>query len=344
MQISPKDLSAAYQQGIITEQQAASLWSFIESNAGNRTRFNFTHLLYFLGGLIAISAMTLFMNLSWEKFGYQGLLVLSLIYIGCSSLAAETCLRRKLPIPMALLACFSISLMPLFAYSIMKYSGLWPDSAGFPDYLHPHDSGHAYAWLALETTALAWSLLMLWRFRHPLLVLPLIIISWFLLLDIIGLTHGAISAQQLRNIGIGYGLLLFICSIVTDLYQPDDDFGFWFCMTGLLLFWISLSLSDSSSEIDKAIYCFINLLLLLAGVVLQRPIAVLLGAAGITFYLGHLAYDLFRDNWLFPLALSFIGLALLYGGILWHRKGQNIRNHCQQWLPEKLQQAINHRR
>ena len=344
MKITQDDMNAASEQEIISREQAQILWEFLEHNTGTHSRFNFTHLLYFLGGLIAISAMTLFMNLGWEKFGHSALIVLSALYISCSWGAAEICNRQHLRVPAALLGCFSITLIPLLTYSVMKLSGLWPESAGFPDYLEQHNIQHAQAWMTLEASVLLWGAFTLWRFRHPLLVLPLVLGSWFLLLDFTSMMSGALNGQQIRNTGISFGLLLFAGSILTDLFQPDDDFGLWPCMTGLCLFWLCLTLSNSGSELGKALYCFINLLLLLLGVILQRPIAIILGAAGLSFYLGHLAYDLFRDNWLFPLALSFVGLALLGCGILWHRKGQLIRQRCQQWLPAKLQQAINHRR
>ena len=38
------------------------------------------HILYYLGGLIAIGAMTLFMNRGWELFGGWGIFAISLAY------------------------------------------------------------------------------------------------------------------------------------------------------------------------------------------------------------------------------------------------------------------------
>jgi hypothetical protein len=43
---------------------------------------NFTTILYYPGGLVAIGATTLFMNLGWEEFGGWGILCIALVYAG----------------------------------------------------------------------------------------------------------------------------------------------------------------------------------------------------------------------------------------------------------------------
>ena len=61
------DLYPAVKQGIITSEQADRL---VELLAASETpRFSFVHVLYYLGGMIAIGAMTLFMTLGWNALG-----------------------------------------------------------------------------------------------------------------------------------------------------------------------------------------------------------------------------------------------------------------------------------
>jgi hypothetical protein len=43
--------------------------------------------LYYLGGLIAIGAMTLFMTLGWERFGATGLLWIAVCYCAIALLS-----------------------------------------------------------------------------------------------------------------------------------------------------------------------------------------------------------------------------------------------------------------
>lgn len=43
------------------------------------------------------------------------------------------------------------------------------------------------------------------------------------------------------------------------------------------------------------------------------------GCIGVAMYLGHHAYDLFKDSLLFPFVLTFIGLAVIGLGIKWQK-------------------------
>ena len=43
------------------------------------------------------------------------------------------------------------------------------------------------------------------------------------------------------------------------------------------------------------------------------------GAIGAMIYFGHLAYEIFENSILFPFALSFIGLLIIYLGVLYQK-------------------------
>jgi hypothetical protein len=69
MELNRISLKSATEDGLISEQQAELFWQFLSERAKNTPVFRFTHILYYLGGLIAIGAMSLFMTLGWERFG-----------------------------------------------------------------------------------------------------------------------------------------------------------------------------------------------------------------------------------------------------------------------------------
>ncbi|BCA95464.1 hypothetical protein TUM19329_18250 [Legionella antarctica] len=77
MNISRRMLYKAVDAKIITKEQANHLISFVTNLPEQSPSFNLTNVLYYLGGLIAITAMSLFMTLGWEKYGGWGILVLS---------------------------------------------------------------------------------------------------------------------------------------------------------------------------------------------------------------------------------------------------------------------------
>ena len=82
MNVTKKKLEEAAVRNIISLKQADSLYEFLAAQSQDVPRFTFTHVLYYLGGLIAIGAMTLFMNLGWESFGGAGIFFISLLYAG----------------------------------------------------------------------------------------------------------------------------------------------------------------------------------------------------------------------------------------------------------------------
>ncbi|MEO6146724.1 MAG: hypothetical protein ABIT70_06660, partial [Sulfuriferula sp.] len=67
MELSRGLLKDATENDLISEHQAEQLWKFLSEREKDTPSFRFTHVLYYLGGLIAIGAMSLFMTLGWER-------------------------------------------------------------------------------------------------------------------------------------------------------------------------------------------------------------------------------------------------------------------------------------
>ena len=100
MEVTRGLLKNATDNGLITELQADHLWKFLTERGQDIPGFRFTHILYYLGGLIAIGAMSLFMTLGWERFGGWGLFFIALAYAGAGLWLTEFLLNRsRLPIP-----------------------------------------------------------------------------------------------------------------------------------------------------------------------------------------------------------------------------------------------------
>ena len=93
MKVNRKNLDDAVGENIITSEQAAKLHDYLKSLPGTGPSFNFTNVLYYLGGLIAIGAMTLFMNLGWESFGGWGIFFISLAYAGIGLMMCDGTFR-----------------------------------------------------------------------------------------------------------------------------------------------------------------------------------------------------------------------------------------------------------
>ena len=89
-----------------------------------------------------------------------------------------------------------------------------------------------------------------------------------------------------------------------------DDYAFWLYVFGVMAFWGGLTSMDSEHEWGKLVYFLMNIGLVLGGVVIQRRVFTIFGAIGMFIYLMHLSNKIFRDSWLFPIALTLIGLGM----------------------------------
>lgn len=331
MKISKAQLKEAAEARIISAEQASALYEFLAAKSPQAATFSFTHVLYYLGGLIAIGAMTLFMNLGWESFGGAGMVMICLLYAALGLMLTQKFKRKGLVIPAGITATFVVGLTPLAIYGLQLWLGVWPDDSVYRDY-HRYVKWH---WLYMELGTLAVGLIMIWYYKYPFLMLPLAFTLWYLTMDITAMISGGDFNWELRQLVSLYtGLAMTALAIWVDVRsQQKADYAFWIYLFGVTAFWTGLSTQSSDSELAKFGYCAINLLVIIVGVVLVRRIFVVLGALGCSGYFGYLAWDLFADSWLFPMLLTLAGLSVVYLGILWQRHEKTLTHQARAYLP-----------
>jgi hypothetical protein len=342
MEINRALLQDATDQGLLSEAQAERLWQFLGERSQATPAFRATHILYYLGGLIAIGAMSLFMTLGWESFGGWGLLAIALAYAGAGLWLTEALLARRLPIPAGIGAAFVVALTPLAVYGLQSALGWWAEGRVYRDY-------HTYVdwrWIMMELATLAVGALLLWRYRLPFLVLPVAVTLWYMSMDLTPFIAGPDEAWgwELRKlVSLWFGLLMVGLAFWVDLRSRRvADFAFWLYLFGVLAFWGGLSLLDSDSQLNKFLYLCINLLMIAVGSVLGRRVFAVCGALGTAGYLGYLAHHVFQDSLLFPFALTAIGGAVIYAGIVWQRHEDAIGARLRGMLPPPVRTLLDH--
>lgn len=309
-------------------------------------RFAFTHVLYYLGGMIAIGAMTLFMTLGWERFGGGGLLAIALGYFaGLWAVTGWLLHTKRLPIPAGITATLAVVLVPMAVYGLQQLLGLWPDEeTALREYHRVVD----WRWLLMELATLAVAAVALWRWRLPFLVMPVAVTLWYMGMDVVPMlvlhAQGAVPPPGLegpqaaeamgalweaqwalrRTVTLLFGLGMVALALWTDLRSrapggSGQDYGFWLHLFGVASAWGALTAMDSTSEWSRLGYAAINVAMILFGAVIGRRVWAVFGAIGVASYLGHLAYTLFPDSLLLPFALSLIGLGVIGLGIVWQR-------------------------
>lgn len=336
MKLTQRQLAAAVQAGIISERQQQQLLVFLQHSSADVPAINFTHFLYYLGGFLAIGAMTLFMNLGWESFGGTGIVGLSLLYALGGLLLANRFQRHGYAIPAGICTTFVVGLTPLAIYGLQQAFGLWPDVATFAE----HSGNPPWNWLQMILSTLGVGIIMARIYRYPFLMLPIAVALWCLSLELARLWWGGNYELQTK-VSMYFGLGIIVVALWVDLKSINKaDYPFWLYISGVLAFWGGLSLQYSDSELAKLIYFGINLILMLVGVLLVRRVFVVCAALGASFYLGHLAAHVFQDSWLFPVALTGIGLLVIVLGVLWQKNEPRLTKQLRSQLPLALQALL----
>jgi len=339
MEINRQQLQQAAARGLLSAEQVDALWAFLQTRQAGTPQFRLTHILYYLGGMIAIGAMTLFMNLGWERFGGGGLLLISLLYAVAALACSRWLLQQQLAIPAGILATLAVCMTPLAVYGVQSLFGLWPANTHYQDYHRYID----WRWLQMELATLAAGSIVLQRLRLPFLVMPVAVTLWYMSMDLAPMLFDPeyVGYYWREWVSLWFGLAMLLLAFWVDLRSRSGrDYAFWLYLFGTLAFWGGLSLMDSNSELNKFLYLCINLLMILVSAVLARRVLAVCGALGCAGYLGHLAYQVFRDSMLFPFLLTLIGLGVIWLGIQWQRHEAAVTSRLRAQLPAELQALL----
>ena len=342
MKITSAQLGDAVEKGIINEEQLQQLLTLARQNPVLGARFDLTHILYYLGGMLAIGAMTLFMTLGWESFGGWGIFVISCLYaIGGISLL-DFFRAREAHVPAGICAVFVVALTPLAIYGLQNGMGWWVPDAVYRDY-------HRFIrwnWVFMELGTLATGAVMAWRYRYPFLLMPIGATLWYVSMDLSAmLTGGRIDRELASLVSVWFGLIHILFAFWVDIRsRKSADYGFWLYLFGVMTFWGGLTSMDSSGEWSRFCYMLVNLGLIGIGVLLVRRVFVIFGALGVTLYLGHLAKTVFKDSWFFPISLTVIGLGIVLLGLWWQRHELELTKSFQGILPAPIRELAANRR
>lgn len=291
-----------------------------------RKGLNIVTVAYYFGAMLMISACAWFLGDKWDALGSKGILITSLIYAGISAAAGWLLREKGYVIGGGLLITVAVSLTPLVAYTIEDMLGVWPGNrpGAYKEY-YPLIHG---SWVIMELATIVVAALALRFVRFGFLTAPIAFSFWFLSMDAAAwyLGQNDLDWTVRKWVSVGVGLLTLLVGFGLDrtLHKKNEsrteDFAFWCYLFGLMAFWGGLSSMESTSEVGRAIYAAINLGLIGLAVKLRRMTFLVFGAMGIYVYLGHLAYQVFKDSVLFPFTLALLGLSLILSTVWAQRR------------------------
>lgn len=342
---SRTELRAALDAGVIdasTYERLANFLSERERASGAEPsaapRFDVVNVLWYMGALIVMGAMSLFSTTAFGLWGPRALMTTSIAYGFVFLLAARSLWRRGLRTPGGLLVTCAVSMAPLAIFAIQLLNGHDPtETTPYKDFYIWIRAG----WLPMELGTIAAALFALIFFPFPFLVMIVAFALWFMSMDLTPwlLQTESFSMQQRANVSLLFGLFIIAVAWLVDLRRwRSGDFAYWLHLFGIMTFWGGLTAQHSGGEIGKAIYCAINVGLVLLSLLLMRRVYAVFGAIGVSLYLGHLAEEVFKDSILFPFALSGIGVLIIAAGLLFHRYGPKLAEVVGQVLPDYMRE------
>lgn len=330
-----KDLARAVDAGLLSAEQEQTLLRFLRQQPQQQPAFQLAHVAFYLGALLIMGAMGWLLSEAWMRVGDGALLGVALLYITLLTGAGLAMQRRGQMIPGGVLAAVAVSIVPLAVFAIERLTGFWPLDDVQSDY-HNYYRYVQGGWLLMEVATVCAGLLVLRLIPFPFIVMPIAVALWFMSMDLSEWFYGEVFTwEQRQNVSLWFGLGLLLVFVLID-GRTRRDYAFWGYLAGLLAFWGGLTSMNSDSEVGKALYCLINVGLMLLAVLLRRPMFMVFGALGVAAYLGYLSYEVFAESLLFPLVLSLIGVAVIGLGLLYQKHRERLSEKLRAALPASL--------
>jgi hypothetical protein len=217
-----------------------------------------------------------------------------------------------------LLVTVAVCLVPLLTYTIEDMLGLWPGErpGAYKDF-YPWVHG---SWIVMELATIGAAALALRFVPFGFLTAPMAFSLWFFSMDVAewAIRRDELTWNERCWISVAVGLLTMLVGFGLEYTRGADeempyseDFAYWCYLFGLLAFWGGFTAMDSGSEFGRVLYALLNVGLILVALWLRRATFLVFGVLGVHIYLGHLAYEVFKDSVLFPFALALLGLSVI---------------------------------
>jgi len=341
--LSTLDINRAAAEGVLSQNDADRLvqWAYDQHFNGlliseprapapeQRKGFNPVTVLYYFVAMLMISACAWFLGDKWDVLGTSGVCITVIVYMLIAASTGLWLRREAYLVGGGLLITVAVSLTPLLTYSVEKMAGLWP--AQYPGAYKDFYPWIHSSWIVMELATIAAAASALKFVRFSFLTAPMAFSFWFLSMDLAALIYkqNDLDFDKRRWVSVFVGLLTMFVGFGIERVMRNrgapmtEDFAFWCYLFGLMAFWGGLTAMDSGSELKRFVYLLINLGLIGLAVKIKRTAFLVFGAIGVYVYLGHLAWEVFKDSVFFPFVLALLGLSLILATVLGQRYWRN---------------------
>jgi len=216
-----------------------------------------------------------------------------------------------------------VEMTPLATWAVMRLVGLWPDESR-PPYCGVSAASLACSgkWVVIELASIGAALAALRYVKFSELAAPIAVALVLLTFHLTEMLVGA----PLRQEAWGWGVLAGASLVLTAAYAVDrrrqeggEDYAWWLYLAGLVAAFAALVELWSRNGGARAVLLPVGVLAVAVSLFLRRRAFLLFGAVSLVWYLGYLAFDVFRDTLAFPLLLATFGISVILVTVLLQR-------------------------
>ncbi len=306
-------------------------------DAPGRRRLSAVAVAYWLGGALVVFALAWFVADRWERLGPGGVLVVMGAYAVAFAVASRRLAATGLRFAAGVALALVVATVPAATWALLRLAGEWPAPGGVEP-LATYEPYMATRRLVVSLATVLAVLLSLRatsaaRVRRVALAVPLATASAFALVDLgVALTPGEL-AWVLRPwvTFVAAGALFAVAHAVdrataraaahdASRGRAEEDFAAWLYPASAVV--LHVALLDAWSQLGggRHAIALVGLALLGAALALGRRSLLLVGALDVLWYLGWLAFDVFRETLSFPFVLAGFGAAVIALTVLVQRR------------------------
>ncbi len=352
MNFNEMDLLRAQKDGIISVEVFNKLLEYLKAsskseaaadstnapvNRSNTSKFSIENFLYYFGAFIIISTMGWYLGNVWDKFGHGGLLALSILYFFIFVFIGNFLWKKDKKTPGGLLYVCAVSVVPLIVWTFECLVGIMPKE------LNEYNDFHILirsGWIMLELATIFVGLIFLKFRKFPLLTLPICYAMWYLSMDIVPFLLGQETAPTwgMRNFATTvFAILMLGYALKSDCNkQNSENYSHWLYIFGATMLWGVIISILAQFKWDNEFAYFLTALFnfgyMFISILIRRKVFMVWGAIGFWAYLGHLAFEIFKDTPIFPIVLVIFGLLVIFFGIYYSKNCKTLEDKLRGYI------------
>ena len=339
-------LNLGVEKGVIDEAQKNGLIDLYDQNNNEAKQVpTVVKVLYYIGGLIMLSAMTVLMSNTIQHSTYTTILLLGTVYAVLFLGVGEFLWKKNEKLPAGILYFLFMAAFGFIVMDIEKMTGFFPHFSDMDKIPNYWDLCRFPVIVLSALTIFANTILQ--KFRHSsLLAVPTIFCSYAIYMSCVDFIYGW---EKITDKIIFGSNLIFSAGLCCVGFLKDrltkTDYSMWIYLAGAAGFFVSAILLLDELNIgvwqDQLIIFIISLIYIFMGLMIQRKPFSIIGILGAIEYIIYLEFDNIEDNTTLLTSVVLItGLIILYAGVIYSKNVDNLRKFIESKLPEKLRNSL----